>query len=68
MRSPEGACSAPIYDRSRLAAGEFFTGPAIVAQLDATTLVPAGWRARVDASGALLLRPLEAGAGGAARR
>ena len=60
MRLPDGARRAPVYDRSRLAAGEAFTGPAVVAQLDATTLVPPGWRAEVVASGALLLRWSEA--------
>ena len=39
----------PVYDRDRLAAGDSFTGPAIVEQMDATTFVPAGMTARVDA-------------------
>jgi N-methylhydantoinase A len=45
----------PVYDRATLGAGDSFAGPAIVAQLDATTLVHAGWRAEVQASGALIL-------------
>ena len=39
----------PVYDRDRLDAGDRFRGPAIVEQMDATTYVPAGMIARVDA-------------------
>uniref|UniRef100_UPI0018DEF4A5 hydantoinase/oxoprolinase family protein n=1 Tax=Neoroseomonas rubea TaxID=2748666 RepID=UPI0018DEF4A5 len=46
---------APVYDRARLGAGAGFAGPAIVTQLDATTLVAPGWRAAMHPSGALLL-------------
>ncbi|MFC7539603.1 hypothetical protein ACFQU2_09225 [Siccirubricoccus deserti] len=52
---PEGAVEAVILDRSRLGAGAEFAGPAILTQLDATTLVPPGWRGRVLPAGALLL-------------
>jgi N-methylhydantoinase A len=45
----------PVYDRASLGAGDAFDGPAIVTQLDATTLVRAGWRAEVEATGALFL-------------
>jgi N-methylhydantoinase A len=38
----------PIYARDRLRPGNCFAGPAIVEQMDATTLVPPGWTARVD--------------------
>jgi N-methylhydantoinase A len=38
----------PIYDRDRLAPGHEFAGPAIVEQMDATTLVLPNQRARVD--------------------
>jgi N-methylhydantoinase A len=41
--------SCPVYDRDRLRAGDQFLGPAIVEQMDATTFVPAGMTARVDA-------------------
>jgi N-methylhydantoinase A len=44
-----------IYDRARLAAGATFSGPAIVEQLDATTVVPARWTAAVDRSANLVL-------------
>jgi N-methylhydantoinase A len=38
----------PIYQRDRLDVGVSFDGPAIVDQLDATTVVPPGQSARVD--------------------
>ncbi|HEY4166606.1 MAG TPA: hydantoinase/oxoprolinase family protein [Reyranella sp.] len=40
--------STPIYARERLRPGNRFAGPAIVEQMDATTLVPPGMTARVD--------------------
>jgi N-methylhydantoinase A len=39
----------PVYDRERLEAGNKFYGPAIVEQMDATTFVPEGTTAQVDA-------------------
>ncbi len=56
MALRDGMAEAPILDRARLGAGAALDGPAIIVQLDATTLVAPGWRATVDASGALLLR------------
>src|ERR1700722_13512075 len=50
-----GFVPSPVYDRDRLRAGDHFTGPAIVEQMDATTFVPAGMTARVDAWLNLLL-------------
>ena len=47
--------ATPIYDREKLAAGNRFAGPAIVEQMDATTLVPPGMTARVDAYHNLIL-------------
>jgi len=47
---------AMVYARDKLGVGERFAGPAIVTQLDATTLVLPGWEAEVFAGGALLLR------------
>ena len=40
--------STPIYARERLRPGNHFIGPAIVEQMDATTLVPPGMTAQVD--------------------
>jgi N-methylhydantoinase A len=39
---------ATIYERDRLAVGATISGPAIVEQFDATTVIPEGWTARVD--------------------
>jgi N-methylhydantoinase A len=38
----------PVYNRAKLRAGCRFAGPAIVTEYSATTVVPPGWRARVD--------------------
>lgn len=45
----------PVFERDRLAIGCRLEGPAIVEQMDATTVIPAGWRAEVDAYGNLIL-------------
>ncbi|TDB95266.1 hydantoinase/oxoprolinase family protein [Actinomadura sp. 7K534] len=50
---------ANIYDRSRLLAGDVVTGPAIVVEMDSTTLVLPGHAATVHPSGSLLIRPTE---------
>ncbi|GAA4050670.1 hydantoinase/oxoprolinase family protein [Parerythrobacter jejuensis] len=46
---------AVIYDRARLRAGDIIPGPAIVTEMDSTTLVHLGCQARVDAKGNLLI-------------
>jgi N-methylhydantoinase A len=38
-----------LYDRAKLQAGNEVAGPAIVEQPDSTTVIPGGYRARVDA-------------------
>jgi N-methylhydantoinase A len=43
-----GFVRCPVYDRERLAAGNRILGPAIVEQMDATTVVLPGMVARVD--------------------
>ncbi|XRQ10488.1 hydantoinase/oxoprolinase family protein [Actinomadura welshii] len=50
---------AHIYDRSKLLAGDVVTGPAIVVEMDSTTLVLPGHAATVHPSGSLLIRPTE---------
>ena len=45
----------PIYRREHLAVGVRFDGPAIVEQLDSTTVVEPGDRVEVDASGNLII-------------
>jgi N-methylhydantoinase A len=46
-----------LYRRDNLRAGDIFSGPAIVAEYSATTLIPPEWKARVDNYGQLLLTP-----------
>jgi N-methylhydantoinase A len=48
MSETGGFVACPVYDRDRLRAGTRFSGPAIVEQMDATTIVPLGWAARVE--------------------
>jgi N-methylhydantoinase A len=43
-----GFVSCPVYDRDRLRAGNRFAGPAIVEQMDTTTVVLPGMVARVE--------------------
>ena len=38
----------PVYQREKLNVGVTFEGPAIIDQLDCTTVIPPGHRARVD--------------------
>ena len=45
----------PVYDRERLGPGHRFAGPAIVVQMDSTTVVPPGWSATVQPGEAMLL-------------
>jgi N-methylhydantoinase A len=46
---------ASLYEREKLRAGARFDGPAIIVEYSATSLVPPGWRARVDAYGQIHL-------------
>src|SRR5690349_6405370 len=48
---------ATVYDRGKLLAGHVVTGPAIVTEMDSTTLVLPGHAATVHPSGCLLIRP-----------
>ncbi|PYE14716.1 N-methylhydantoinase A [Williamsia limnetica] len=50
--------SAGIYDRSKLSAGNVVTGPAVITEMDSTTLVLSGHAATVHTSGSLLIRPV----------
>ncbi len=52
---PRKAVKITVYDRDGLPVGSGFTGPAIVEQFDATTVVPHGWRVQVDRYGNLIL-------------
>ena len=52
----DGTVDTPLYDRAALPADVRLTGPAILLQLDATTLIPPGWHAEVHRSAAIILR------------
>ncbi len=49
---------AHVYDRTTLRAGDVITGPAIVVEMDSTTLVLPDHAATVHASGSLLINPI----------
>ncbi|HEV7666161.1 MAG TPA: hydantoinase/oxoprolinase family protein [Chloroflexota bacterium] len=51
----EAAHLARIWRREQLTFGNVLDGPAIVEQVDATTVIPPGWSARLDAYGNLIL-------------
>jgi N-methylhydantoinase A len=55
-----GWADAAWYDRARLRAGDALDGPAIVTEMDSTTLILPGYAATVDPSGSLLIRPAAA--------
>ncbi|MEE4146593.1 MAG: hydantoinase/oxoprolinase family protein [Halieaceae bacterium] len=50
-----------IYDRNRLHEGLVVPGPAIIGEMDSTTVVLPGFDARVDAVGNLLINPAKGG-------
>jgi N-methylhydantoinase A len=43
-----GFVSCPVYDREKLDAGNRITGPAIVEQMDTTTVIPPGMIGRIE--------------------
>jgi len=49
--------STPIFDRTRLGKDDRLSGPLIVEEKSATTVVPPGWQARVDDIGNILITP-----------
>ena len=51
-----GFVDCPSYDRYRLPAGGVIDGPAIVEEIDSTTVIHPGFRAEVDRHGNLLVR------------
>ncbi|MED5801712.1 hydantoinase/oxoprolinase family protein [Gordonia sp. Z-3] len=49
--------SAGIYDRAKLSAGNVIEGPAVITEMDSTTLVLSGHAATVHPNASLLIRP-----------
>ena len=55
-----GTVDVPVYDRDRLGAGVRIAGPAVITQLDSTTLLLEGQSAEVHKFGSLIVREDEA--------
>mgnify|MGYP001613628275 FL=1 len=51
-----GVRETPIYQREKLPQDAAFTGPAVIEQLDCTTVIDPGNRVELDALGNLLVR------------
>jgi N-methylhydantoinase A len=51
--------STNVFDREKLVANNVVEGPAIITEMDSTTLVLPGHAATVHPSGSLLIRPIE---------
>ena len=51
--------AAVIYDRAKLKQGDIIPGPAIIIEMDSTTLVETQCVARVDPVGNILINPAE---------
>jgi len=54
---PKTPVKTQLYQRERLQAGHVIPGPAIVFQLDTTTVIPPRWQAQVDPYHTLVIRP-----------
>ena len=52
---------AVIYDRAKLRQGDTIPGPAIITEMDSTTLVESGCTATIDAVGNILINPNQEG-------
>jgi N-methylhydantoinase A len=50
-------CRAKLIARDELRSGDSLSGPAVISEYSATTLVPHGWSGRVDDYGQILLTP-----------
>ena len=64
MHSDSKPSETPLYDREQLMPGQTLSGPAIIKEATATTIVEQGWQATLDAWGQLLLtrrQPLQSG-------
>jgi N-methylhydantoinase A len=57
FESTKGFVETPVLDRARLAPGYSVVGPAVIAQLDCTTVVEPGQRMTVDEHGNLTIAP-----------
>jgi len=55
FESTKGFVETPVLERRRLAAGQSIVGPAVIEQVDCTTVVEPGQTATVDADGNLVI-------------
>jgi N-methylhydantoinase A len=55
FESTKGFVDAPVLERARLAPGYSLTGPAVIEQIDCTTVVEPGQTATVDDHGNLVI-------------
>lgn len=51
--------SASIYDRSKLCSGDRIPGPAIITEMDSTSLILPGHEGEIDRIGNILIRPVQ---------
>ncbi len=58
MWADGGFKPAVIYDRSKLLAQDLIPGPAIVCEMDSTTVILAGFAGKVDRHGNILINPV----------
>src|SRR5262249_17786921 len=45
----------PVYERARLLAGHTLAGPAVIVEMDSTTLIEPGWEGTIDRRGTILI-------------
>jgi N-methylhydantoinase A len=50
----------PVYDRAALPPGAHLAGPALIAEDETSTLVGAGWNARIDGLGYIVMEQANA--------
>jgi 5-oxoprolinase (ATP-hydrolysing) len=55
LRTGGASHDTPVFDRDALGAGAQITGPALIREATATTVIEPGWQARVERHGELLL-------------
>jgi N-methylhydantoinase A len=56
MRQGAAPVMAAIWQRTAIRAADLIRGPAVIEQVDTTTLVEPGWTARLAPGGALVMR------------
>jgi N-methylhydantoinase A len=61
-------CRAALIARDELRSGDSLSGPAVISEYSATTLVPHGWTGRMDVYGQILLEDPDGGKAALKRR